>query len=51
MQGKTRLIVDDTTIYEVDMECYSCMPEEERKQYYGNTLRKKLEEQEKGTVS
>lgn len=47
---RTRLIVDDTTIYEVDMDCYSCLTEEERERYYSNTLRKRLEEQKEGAV-
>lgn len=32
---KTRVVVDDTTIYEVDMECYYCLTDRERKLYYG----------------
>lgn len=50
MEEKTRLIVDDTTIYEVDMDCYNCLPEEEREQYYGSMLRERLEKQEKGAA-
>ncbi len=30
MEGKSKLIVDDTTIYEVDLDCFHCLPEEER---------------------
>lgn len=32
---QTRVVVDDTTIYEVDMECYYCLTDRERELYYG----------------
>ena len=45
MEEKTKLIVDDTSIYEVDMECFSCLSEQERKRYYGDAnVRDELEE-------
>ncbi|MCH5264723.1 MAG: hypothetical protein J1F02_02410 [Lachnospiraceae bacterium] len=31
----TRLVVEDTTIYEVDMECYQCLSEQEKEEYFG----------------
>jgi hypothetical protein len=31
---ETRVVVDDTTIYEVDMECYYCLTDRERELYY-----------------
>ncbi len=30
------LVVDETTIYEIDMDCYRCLPEREREKYFGN---------------
>lgn len=50
MEKKSRVIVDDTTIYEVDMECFHCLSEDERWQYYGDTLSQELEEQKEGAV-
>ena len=38
MEGKSKLIVDDTTIYEVDLDCFHCLPEEERWRYFGETF-------------
>ena len=32
---ETRVVVDDTTIYEVDMDCYYCLTDRERELYYG----------------
>ncbi len=46
MEGKSKLIVDDTTIYEVDLDCFHCLPEEERWRYFGETLQRELEEQD-----
>ena len=51
METKSRLIVEDTTIYEVDLECFRCLSEEERWRYYGDTLQKEMEEQKKGAVN
>lgn len=28
----SRLVLDDTTIYEVDLDCYECMTEQERRE-------------------
>lgn len=39
----TKVIVDDTTIYEVDMECYSCLTDREKELYFGMTEDKKEE--------
>lgn len=30
----TKVVVDDTTIYEVDMECYYCLTDRERELYF-----------------
>lgn len=29
------LVVDETTIYEIDLECYECLTETEKKKYFG----------------
>lgn len=50
MGTKSKLIVDDSTIYEVDLECFQCLTEEERWRYYGITLRKEIEEQKEGAA-
>lgn len=50
MSEKTKLIVDDTTIYEVDLECFECLSEEERWRYYGNVYREKWNEKNKGAA-
>lgn len=31
----TRLVIDDTTIYEIDMNCYQCLSEREKEKYFG----------------
>ena len=31
----TQIVVDDTTIYEIDSECYRCLSEDDRKKYFG----------------
>ncbi|MCH5252853.1 MAG: hypothetical protein J1F22_07750 [Lachnospiraceae bacterium] len=36
--SSTRLVVDETTIYEVDMDCYRCLSEREREEYFGTDL-------------
>ncbi len=28
------LVSDDTSIYEIDMDCYSCLSEEEKEAYF-----------------
>lgn len=28
----SRLVLDDTTIYEIDLDCYQCMTEQERRE-------------------
>lgn len=28
------LIIEDNTIYEIDLNCYECLSEEEKDQYY-----------------
>lgn len=30
----TKVVVDETTIYEVDMECYYCLTDRERELYF-----------------
>lgn len=30
----TRVVVDDTTIYEIDMVCYRCLSDKEKKLYH-----------------
>lgn len=30
----TRVVVDDTTIYEIDLSCYRCLSEEDRRRYF-----------------
>lgn len=32
IRSGSRLIVDDTTIYEVDLDCYECMSSRERRE-------------------
>lgn len=34
--GDTLLVVDDTTIYEIDLKCLQCLTEEEQAAYFGN---------------
>lgn len=34
MDEKTKVIVDDTTIYEVDLACYESLTPEEKKKYF-----------------
>lgn len=43
--SKTRLVIDDTTIYEVDMECYQCLSERDKEKYFGTeeNIRKTLQ--------
>lgn len=33
--SNTRLVIDDTTIYEIDIECYQCLSEEDKEKYFG----------------
>ncbi len=39
----TRVIVDDTTIYEIDLSCYHCLSEWEKQQYFKSEERRKIE--------
>lgn len=50
MSERTKLIVDDTSIYEVDLDCFDCLSEEERWRYYGEMYPGKLKEEEKGAA-
>ena len=50
MSERTKLIVDDTSIYEVDLDCFDCLSEEDRWRYYGEMYPVKLMEQEKGAA-
>ena len=34
----TRIVTDDTTIYEIDPECYQCLSEAEKKKYFGDII-------------
>ena len=34
MEEDTRIVVDDKTIYEVDLNCYHCLSEQERQKYF-----------------
>ena len=34
MKEDTKVVVDDTTIYEVDLTCYRCLSEQERQKYF-----------------
>lgn len=34
MREDTKVIIDDTTIYEVDLNCYHCLSEQERRKYF-----------------
>ena len=47
MGEKTKLIVDDTTIYEIDIECFSCLSNEERSRYYDSELKRVIEQDER----
>ncbi len=41
MDDRTVVIVDDTTIYEIDMDCYECLTKEEKEKWFsGNAYRK-----------
>lgn len=37
MREDTKVIIDDTTIYEVDLNCYHCLSEQERRKYFPQT--------------
>lgn len=32
--GKDGLVIDGNTIYEIDLECYTCLSEQEREAYF-----------------
>lgn len=34
MREDTKVVVDDTTIYEIDLTCYHCLTEQERQIYF-----------------
>lgn len=34
MREDTKVVVDDTTIYEIDLNCYHCLSEQERQAYF-----------------
>lgn len=34
MREDTKVVVDDTTIYEIDLNCYDCLSEQERRTYF-----------------
>lgn len=36
--SNTRLVIDDTTIYEIDIECYQCLSEEDKEKYFGREI-------------
>ena len=37
MKERTKVIVDDTTIYEVDLACYESLTLEEKRKYFPQT--------------
>ena len=37
MKERTKVIVDDTTIYEVDLACYESLTPEEKRKYFPQT--------------
>lgn len=39
----TRVVVDDTTIYEIDLTCYRCLSEREQGEYFDAEERRNLE--------
>ncbi len=41
MKEDTRIVVDDTTIYEVDLNCYHCLSEQEKKKFFPVTVRER----------
>lgn len=34
MREDTKVIIDETTIYEVDLNCYHCLSEQDRRKYF-----------------
>lgn len=34
MREDTKVVIDDTTIYEIDLNCYHCLSEQERRKYF-----------------
>lgn len=38
MREDTKVVVDDTTIYEIDLNCYDCLSEQERQEYFPNDV-------------
>lgn len=45
MKERTKVIVDDTTIYEVDLACYESLTPEEKRKYFPQTW-----EEERGSI-
>lgn len=39
MREDTKVVVDDTTIYEIDLNCYDCLSEQERRKYFPQVWR------------
>ena len=39
MKERTKVIVDDTTIYEVDLACYESLTPEEKRKYFPQALK------------
>lgn len=39
MREDTKVVVDDTTIYEIDLNCYHCLSEQERRKYFPQVWR------------
>ncbi len=42
-ENNTVVIVDDTTIYEVDLLCYECMSKEAKKKFFREDELQKIE--------
>ncbi|MBO5488105.1 MAG: hypothetical protein J5988_14480 [Eubacterium sp.] len=42
-ESNTRVIVDETTIYEIDLACYRCLPEWQKQRYFNREERRKIE--------
>lgn len=43
VRENTRVIVDDTTIYEIDLSCYHCLSESQKQKYFKSEERRKIE--------
>ena len=42
-ENNTRVIVDETTIYEIDIACYRCLSERQKQRYFNREERQKIE--------